>query len=127
MEVSIMSYDKKVNEAFVVERMLLIPGQTTDQDTATLKNILAKLDGILNVIFDSGSQKLRVMYDATQINYIAIEKFVGDAGYPLSDSRWSRLKRAYYHFTDENVQSNAAKSASACCSHPQGIYGKHGK
>lgn len=119
--------DTTQNEAFVVNRTLQVPDLATNQDADFLIGSLEGVDGVMNVTMDPGTHKLRVTYDETRITFTAIENLLTERGYPLSNSRWSRLKRAYYRFTDENVQDSAAKPSGACCSHPRGIYGKHDK
>lgn len=121
-----MNENKTINNAFIVKRKITIPRLVTDQDVMALQACFDGVEGVLEVETDQASHQLSVIYDETGIDFGIIENIIAEAGFPASDTVWSRLKRAYYRFTDENVQGHK-EGSSSCCSHPQGIYNKQKK
>jgi copper chaperone CopZ len=120
-------YQEKPNSAFVVHRSLPVPGVHDQGNVQTIHDCLGGLDGVQEVDVDSARKRVRVVYDAAQVGFEAIEKVLIDAGYPLADNWWVRFKSGWYRYLDENARANAQSKGGACCSNPSDIYAKRHK
>lgn len=115
---------RKINKAFVVDRTVSVPGIYCDRCDKVIHESLSGMAGLIEIEVNKDQKSVRLVYDSAQIGFDHIEKALSDAGYPISDSRWSRFKSARYRFMDENARNNAHSSGGNCCSHPKGIYTK---
>lgn len=120
-------HQEKPNSAFVVHRSLPVPGVHDQSSTQVIHDCLGELEGVQEVDIDLARKKVRVVYDAGQIGFEAIEKVLIDAGYPLADNGWVRFKTGWYRYVDENARANAQSKGGACCSNPSDIYAKRHK
>jgi hypothetical protein len=69
--------------------------------------VLSGVDGIVRVATSHASPKvIHVSYDLTRITLGLIEEFLSELGFHLDNSLLRKLKRALYHFTEENQRQN---------------------
>lgn len=74
-----------------------------------------QLPGIQELVLDKPTGKLAVAYDSAVIAFSAILTQLSQAGIHPVDSRWFRLKAAWYDYTDRNAADQAHARPKACC------------
>jgi len=67
--------------------------------------LLARLDTVMGVVKES-TTCLVLTYDVTEITLAEIEDALTELGFHLDNGLLCRLKRALYHFTEENERAN---------------------
>lgn len=88
---------------------------------------LVDLPGVLKVSLDSHHGKIDLSYDLEKINFKTIIKALTTVGYNAPTSIWTRLKRGWVFYTEENELDNYNTPAQPCCSHPDEILEKSKK
>lgn len=116
--------ETKIDKAYVENRVVSVPNIHSEHCEEILHEYLDEIPGMLDIVVDHNRMSVRLVYDSSQVGFDKIEMMLATAGYPLSNSHWSRIKSTMYRFMDKNSRSNAHSTASACCSHPKGIYTK---
>lgn len=106
--------------AFTVTRTLRLDAPPLAMNT--VRDRLQAQDGVLEIQPVHNGKSLRVRYDASSIGVERIARVLDEAGAPLAHDRWSRLKQAWYRYTDSNIQATAKTSGGSCCSQPTDIY-----
>ncbi|GMQ89135.1 MAG: hypothetical protein BMS9Abin09_0593 [Gammaproteobacteria bacterium] len=65
--------------------------------------VLADIEGILRVtVPDRSRNAIHVKYDLNEISLFIIEDLLSELGFHLDNSLLAKLKRALYHYTEEN-------------------------
>lgn len=82
-----------------VSRLLRI-GETNFSDEA-LHNTEKRLLGILRLALDKQSGDLGIAYDSAAVSFGQVLSLLRQSGISPVDSRWFRLKAAWYDYTDE--------------------------
>jgi hypothetical protein len=73
--------------------------------------VLSGVEGVIDVsIVQHAPTAIRISYDLTVISLSLVEEFLFELGFHLDNSLLSKLKRALYHFTEENERRNLAIS-----------------
>ena len=108
---------------FHVSRSLQLPGIAAEM-LADVLPYLQALPGMDGVAMDPSRHRLLLHYDASQLGFAQIEQALREAGWPLPDGRWARMRHAWYRYLDENAQANAAAKGGACCSNPSDVYAR---
>lgn len=69
--------------------------------------VLSGVEGVIEVsIVHHAPTAIRISYDLTVISLSLVEEFLSELGFHLDNSLLSKLKRALYHFTEENERQN---------------------
>ena len=84
------------------------------------KEILNSLKGIEEVDFDQNNKILTISYNLELIRLEKIEKILSEKGIQLDNSFFDKLKRNWYHYTEQNELDNLHFEPT-CCSNPKGI------
>lgn len=119
--------ETKIDKAYVEDHTVSVTNIRSKQDERVIHEYFDDMPGMLDIEVDHERMTVRVVYDSSQAGFDQIERVMATAGYPISDTYWSRMKAAMYRFKDENSKNNANSTASSCCSHPRGIYTESNK
>lgn len=69
--------------------------------------VLSGVEGVIDVsIVQHSPPAIRISYDLTVISLALVEEFLFELGFHLDNSLLSKLKRALYHYTEENERQN---------------------
>lgn len=101
-----------LHAAFQVRRVIDVENASTGD---ALNDVKRQLPGILELKLDKQTDKLTVAYDAARIAFSTILSQLAQAGIRPIDSRWFRLKAAWYDYTDRNAADQAHSRPRACC------------
>ncbi|MBV1788091.1 cation transporter [Marinobacterium sp. D7] len=101
-----------LKEANLVTRRLKLNGM--DGSGARLIDELDQLFGIDRVEYDPDAGILVFAYDATHCSVDVVETIVNQHGARFDTGWWSRTKRAYYRFVDQNMKENANYEPHCC-------------
>ena len=82
---------------------------------AALNGIKRQLPGIQELVLNDKTGKLTIAYDSAVVSFSAILMQLAQAGIRPVDSRWFRLKAAWYAYTDRNAAEQAHARPKACC------------
>lgn len=107
-----------VKEANLVSRRLNLKG-TDDKVVEALVAELDQLFGMDRVAYDATSGALDFAYDATHCSVDVVESIVNKHGAQFASNWWSRAKRGYYRFVDQNMKDNAAHEPHCCNKMPR--------
>jgi hypothetical protein len=66
---------------------------------------------------EDGTVELR--YDLMKIRLERIEEVIESLGYPLRQGSWSRLRRRFIHYTEQNERENITAPEAPCCFDPK--------
>lgn len=106
------------DEAWQFSRRLRLPDLNDATAAQAVEQALTEMPGIRDFKLDIPRHELRVRYSATETGYQAIVDCLTGLGLAPQRSRWSRLKTAWYLFTEDNARQNAAAPPPACCNKP---------
>lgn len=109
--------------AWDVKRHFSLPTMDDERDAQTVAAQIGQLAGVQGILADAGHHRLTVVYDITELYYREILDELSAAGFPVPDTRWSRLKASWLQGLDETGRGNANAPAAPCCSNPKGIVG----
>ncbi|MEO8417388.1 MAG: hypothetical protein ABI475_01505 [Methylophilaceae bacterium] len=86
-----------------------------------LDALQCQLPGIQALALDKLTCKLTLAYDTAVVSFSAILAQLMQAGiYPV-DTRWFRLKSAWYDYTDQNAAEQAHAKPKGCCNRAPGV------
>lgn len=105
-----------IDKAFVLTRHLKLAGLNEERGRK-IKQAIARMKGVAGVSVREDTETLRVSYDASKCSLEEIEKILLAHRCGIADDRWTRLKRNWYRFTDENARGNA-EHVPHCCNKP---------
>lgn len=108
----------KSGGAWNVNRRINIPVLAHATDGVKIERILNEVPGVREVIVNVEKHLIVVRYDASKSDYQMIVERLENAGFPQSNSWWSRLRGSLYQFTDTNARDNAKAPPPACCNKP---------
>lgn len=103
---------KYLHAAFQVMRVINVEHSSTGD---TLNEVKRQLPGIQELNLDKRTDKLTVAYDSAEVAFSTILSQLTQAGIRPTDSRWFRLKAAWYDYTDRNAAVQAHSRPKACC------------
>lgn len=98
-----------------VLRRIRIARTTPPDALLATGDAIRELPGVKNIAIESDRRELRILYDASQVNYSEIIQLLTDADLPPVDHWWARLKARIYQFSDSNARDNAKAPPPACC------------
>lgn len=104
-----------------------VPGMVHEADAQRLCEYLEALNGVSGVSCDTGSQRIRVTYDQTRLDYDTLLQQLEAFGFPAADGWWARQKGTWFQYLDRNARENANAPEPPCCSNPRGIAGNRGR
>jgi copper chaperone CopZ len=108
--------------ADVVRRSIRVPSIPDRPSGRQIEERLRRLAGMLDVRVEDQRKRVRVTYDAAQLDFARIDQALEELGYPTSRRWWSRLKAAWYRDLDETARANAGITSGSCCSSPTDVY-----
>jgi hypothetical protein len=97
----------------------------TDRDRSVAMQCLNGLPGVVSVA--SRTTSLRILYEPAHLDYAGILAALAEAGVALPQSRWARLKSAWFSYLDGNARANANAGFGSCCSNPTDVYSHRGR
>ncbi len=80
-----------------------------------LEAVKQRLVGIQKLELDAKTCMLSIAYDSGVLVFPDILAHLAEAGVRPVDSRWFRLKLAWYEYTDRNALQLAHERPKACC------------
>lgn len=83
--------------------------------SGALNEVKRQLPGIQELNLDKQADKLTMAYDSAEVAFSTILAQLAQAGIRPIDSRWFRLKAAWYDYTDRNAADQAHTRPKACC------------
>lgn len=98
---------------YTVSRVIRI-GESNLSDNS-LREAESQLPGISGLELDKQSGNLTVAYDSATISFSRILSLLEQAGIRPVDSRWFRLKAAWYDYTDRIAAEQAHARPKGCC------------
>ncbi|HKK13211.1 MAG TPA: heavy-metal-associated domain-containing protein [Gammaproteobacteria bacterium] len=114
--------DDRINTAFVAKRRVAVPGADGAEALEAIRERLESCPGVMAVHRDGRRCRVRLTYDASQVGFDHLVSELAAAGYPVAGGVWSRLKRQWFSYLDDNARANAGGGKGACCSQPSDIY-----
>lgn len=97
---------------YSVSRNIQIGDYVISEDL--LRAIENQLPGNVRLAFEHAGN-LRIAYDAALVSFSQILGRLEQAGIRPVDSRWFRIKAAWYNFTDANAALQAKARPKPCC------------
>ena len=98
-------------------RTLRVEGMTCEGCERTIERRLGELPGVQEVHADHRKGIVDIAYDLEQLTLREVERKVEDLGYRPGDGFWSKAKRGWLHYTEDNERGNLKAKPSPCCSH----------
>lgn len=110
-----------VRGAWEVKRRFILPAMTHERDAQVVTDRIGRLPGVRATRADVGRRQVTVVYDTTRLYYRQVLEALAETGFPVPDTRWSRLKTNWLQNLDETGRENANVPAAPCCSNPKHI------
>jgi hypothetical protein len=107
--------------AWDIRHWIRIPKLSDDLQAEQITATLSAMTGVRQVVTYPERQKIRVVYDQTQTDFLQVLKRLEAMGLPAASDWWSRKKAGWFQYLDQNARINAAIPASPCCSNPTQI------
>jgi len=104
-----------------VKRRVTLPAATHERDAQLIAERLGRLPGVSGMYMDVRRHRLSLVYDVTRLDYRQLLEALAEAGYPVSETRWSRWKASWLQGLDDTARDNANAPEAPCCSNPKGI------
>ena len=101
-------------------RTIQVQDMTCDECERTAERGLGGLSGVVEVHADHRTGNVDIVYDLEKLTLLDLEREIESLGYHLDDGFWSRTKRGWLHFTEENELANLRAEPSPCCSNALG-------
>lgn len=111
----------KMRGAWDTRHWIRVPALTHDADGLQIRRYVAQLEGVRQVQVFTGSRKIRVTYDQTRVDYGRVLEALELAGFPASESWWSRVKTGWFQYLDTTARDNAKAPPLPCCSDPDSV------
>jgi copper chaperone CopZ len=108
----------KTTNVWDATRKIIIPDLKQPSDAEAVEQVLEKLPGIKRVEIRRIKKSVLIRHDVTHIDFRTIIQTLEEAGFPQLDTAWSRIKTAFYAFTDTNTRDSAAERPRPCCNRP---------
>ena len=97
-------------------RTIQVQDMTCDECERTVERGLGGLSGVQEVHADRRTGTVDIAYDLEKRTLLDLEREIESLGYHLDDGFWTRAKRGWFHFTEENERGNMQAKPSPCCS-----------
>lgn len=99
--------------AYYVSRAIAVeqPSSTLNK----LNEVKCRLPGLQELKLNMQRARLTVTYDSAVVSFSTILMQLANAGILPIDSRWSRLRAAWYSYTDRNAAEQAHTRPKGCC------------
>lgn len=110
-----------VKGVWEVKRRFKIPAMTHERDAQVVNSAIQHLPGVRGAQENIAKARVVVVYDITRQDYNGILTALAQAGFPIADTRWNRIKTQWLQSLDETARDNANAPAPVCCSNPKGI------
>lgn len=101
----------------VKKRKLKVSGMTCEGCSERIEAALSKIDGIESVRIKRLG-KVYIEYDLMKVPLKRIEDEITDLGYGLSSAIWNKMKRYWFHYSEETEYENMNLPEPPCCSDP---------
>lgn len=99
----------------VVRRKLPLAVPLESDCEGRIREALAEMDGVKQVRPQPEKKRIVLQYDATKLDVQRVADTLSSLGCPVANTFWSRLKKTWYGFLDENIRDNAAAPPRPCC------------
>jgi len=109
------------NDSFV-RRRFSVEGLNDGLHTSTATRALTQQPGVQSIRIDFNHGHICICYDNTIVGVEAVVEGLKNAGYPLRQRFWDRLKYTWWRYLDENARSNATSVNGPCCSNPATLH-----
>lgn len=103
--------------AALKHRTVHVQGMTCEGCEQTIERGLGELSGVQEVHADHRRGIVDIIYDLEQLTLDEVERRVENLGYRPDGGFWSKVKRGWFHFTEDNERGNLKAKPSPCCSH----------
>jgi len=107
--------------AWEVKRRFTLPDMSRQHDAGMIAERLGTMAGVCMVNTDLRRHRLTVVYDIRQTDYRRLLVALADAGFPVPDTWWSRLKARWLQNLDETGRENANAPEAPCCNSAPGV------
>jgi copper chaperone CopZ len=94
-------------------------------DARQVAQALSRIDGVRAAGIDQGG-KVTIEYDLMRFSVARLDQEIQALGYALDDSVWSRVRRGWLRFSEQNDIDNLRAPARPCCSNPEEIVDRIG-
>ncbi len=101
-----------------VTRHIPLSKALQDKEGTELIQALEALYGVASVTVGKGNRQIRVVYDASRVDYRTLSLALEEAGFTRAHGWWNRLKAKLYAYSDANARDNAKAPPPACCNKP---------
>lgn len=108
----------KLQGPWEVCRQFVFPSMAAPEDVERIRHVLTELKGVRGMDFDLARHILKIRYETTETDYLAVEEAVEQAGFPPVDSWLARKKKNWFQSMDLTSRENAGVETSACCNKP---------
>ncbi|GAA0792047.1 hypothetical protein GCM10009109_21830 [Marinobacterium sediminicola] len=102
-----------VKEVNLVSRKMRLVDVKAQAENALVEAV-RQLFGMDRVVFDAPNATLYFDYDATHCSLDKVEGVIRNMGAKFDTGWWSRFKRSYYRFVDQNMKDNEAHEPHCC-------------
>jgi len=113
-----MTVANKTMNTWDSKRSIRLAGPLMVEDLAALREALEALPGMNLVQAEMGNTQIRVVYDASRLDYNLVLSAIEEAGFAVRHDWWNTLKAKVYEFSDSNARDNAKAPPPACCNKP---------
>jgi hypothetical protein len=101
-----------------VRRRIKLAGPVDPEEARVIEEALVNLPGLRQARVNSKRRLVDIRYDVALTDYLSLLKILEEVGYPSLRSWWSRCKRGWFAFTEENMRQNAKAPPPPCCNKP---------
>jgi len=111
----------KMNEngnTWDVTRHIPLSKALQNGEAVVLIQALQALRGVSSVTVGKGNRQIRVVYDASKVDYRTLSLALEESGFTQAQGWWNRLKVKLYAYSDANARDNAEAPPPACCNKP---------
>jgi hypothetical protein len=111
----------RTRSTWEVRRRIRVPGLRDEAGRVAAEEVLAGIDGVVQVTVKAQKPVVVVDYLLTKTDYPSLERALDAAGLAPVAGRWARFKSGWYQNLDLTGRDNASAPAPACCSRPPSV------
>jgi hypothetical protein len=111
----------RTRSTWEVRRRIRVPGLRDEAGRVAAEEVLAGIDGVVQVTVKAQKPVVVVDYLLTKTDYPSLERALDAAGLAPAAGRWARFKSGWYQNLDLTGRDNASAPAPACCSRPPSV------
>lgn len=104
----------------IKKRTFDVQGVRGQADASEIEQALLLINGIRKAAVDPSGQ-LSIEYDLRLFGVVKLEQAIQRLGYSLGEAVWSRIRRGWLRFSEQNELDNLTAPVRPCCSDPKEV------